>query len=114
MPTSLATFPAQLPVLNARSRSRAPARSSSTPSHRASGGNTTDSRAIMLVVFGAFMLGDFLLMKMLGFALAVAVLLDATVMSLAVSPALLVLAGRWNWWPGERTDAHVRGTVRLV
>ena len=55
-----------------------------------------------------------LLMKMLGFALAVAVLLDATVMRLAVSPALLVLAGRWNWWPGERTDAQVCRTVRLV
>jgi putative drug exporter of the RND superfamily len=62
----------------------------------------TGAAAIMLVVFGAFMLGDFLLMKMLGFALAVAVLLDATVMRLAVSPALLALAGRWNWWPGER------------
>jgi RND superfamily putative drug exporter len=46
------------------------------------------------------MFGDFLLIKMLGFALAVAVLLDATVMRLAVSPALLALAGRWNWWPG--------------
>ncbi len=67
----------------------------------------TSAAAIMLVVFGAFMLGHFLLMKMLGFALAVAVLLDATVMRLAVSPALLVLAGRWNWWPGERTAAEV-------
>ncbi len=68
----------------------------------------TSAAAIMLAVFGAFMLGDFLLMKMLGFALAVAVLLDATVMRLAVSPALLVLAGRWNWWPGERADVTVR------
>jgi len=67
----------------------------------------TSAAAIMLVVFGAFMLGDFLLMKMLGFALSVAVLLDATVMRLAVSPALLVLAGRWNWWPGEKTGAEV-------
>lgn len=67
----------------------------------------TSAAAIMLVVFGAFMLGDFLLMKMLGLALAVAVLLDASVMRLAVSPALLVLAGRWNWWPGERTRAQV-------
>jgi putative drug exporter of the RND superfamily len=70
----------------------------------------TSAAAIMLVVFGAFMLGDFLLMKMLGFALAVAVLLDATVMRLAVSPALLVLAGRWNWWPGE-TRIRMSGGV---
>jgi hypothetical protein len=26
---------------------------------------------------------------------------NATVMRLAVSPALLTLAGRWNWWPGD-------------
>ena len=62
----------------------------------------TSAAAIMIVVFGAFMAGDFLLMKMLGFALAVSVLLDATVMRLAVSPALLALAGHWNWWPGDR------------
>ena len=60
----------------------------------------TSAAAIMIAVFGAFMLGDFLLMKMLGFALAFAVLIDATVMRLAISPALLVIAGRWNWWPG--------------
>ena len=65
----------------------------------------TSAAAIMIVVFGAFMAGDFLLMKMLGFALAVSVLLDATVMRLAVSPALLALAGRWNWWPGDRPGA---------
>ena len=66
----------------------------------------TSAAAIMTVVFGAFMLSDFLLMKMLGFALAFAVLIDATVMRLAISPALLVLAGRWNWWPQqEATEA---------
>jgi RND superfamily putative drug exporter len=65
------------------------------------GGLITSAAAIMIVVFGAFVLGDFLLIKMLGFALAVAVLLDATVMRLAVSPALLTLAGRWNWWPAR-------------
>ena len=73
----------------------------------------TSAAAIMLVVFGAFMLGDFLLMKMLGFALAVAVLLDATVMRLAVSPALLALAGRWNWWPGEGRGARTCAQVRV-
>ena len=60
----------------------------------------TSAAAIMIVVFGAFIFADFLLLKVLGFALAVAVLLDATLMRLAVSPALLTLAGKWNWWPG--------------
>lgn len=65
----------------------------------------TSAAAIMIVVFGAFTFGDFLLIKILGFALAVAVLLDATVMRLAVSPALLTLAGGWNWWPGRNSEA---------
>ena len=33
--------------------------------------------------------------------LGVAVFLDATVIRLAVGPALVALAGRWNWWPGR-------------
>lgn len=65
------------------------------------GGVITSAAAIMIVVFGAFTLGDFLMIKVLGFALAVAVLLDATIVRLAIGPALLRLAGRWNWWPSR-------------
>ena len=65
------------------------------------GGLISSAAAIMIVVFAAFTLGDFVLMKILGFALSVAVLVDATVMRLAVGPALLKLGGRWNWWPGK-------------
>jgi RND superfamily putative drug exporter len=61
----------------------------------------TSAAAIMIAVFAAFTLGDFVLLKMLGFALAVAVLLDATVIRMAIGPALLRVAGRWNWWPGR-------------
>jgi RND superfamily putative drug exporter len=60
----------------------------------------TSAAAIMIAVFAAFTLGDFVLVKMLGFTLAVAVLLDATIIRVAIGPALLRLAGRWNWWPG--------------
>ncbi len=66
------------------------------------GGVITSAAAIMIVVFVAFTRGDFVLVKMLGFALAVAVFLDATVIRVAIGPALLRLAGRRNWWPGER------------
>ena len=61
----------------------------------------TSAAAVMIAVFVAFMLGGFVPMKMLGLALAVSVLLDATVIRLVVGPALLQLAGRFNWWPGE-------------
>jgi RND superfamily putative drug exporter len=61
----------------------------------------TFAAAIMVMVFGGFVFGDFILIKILGFALSIAVLLDATVIRLAVGPALVRLAGRWNWWPGR-------------
>jgi RND superfamily putative drug exporter len=64
------------------------------------GGVITSAAAIMIAVFGAFTLGDFVFIKILGFALMVAVLFDATVVRLAIGPALLKLAGRWYWWPG--------------
>jgi RND superfamily putative drug exporter len=64
------------------------------------GGVITSAAAIMVAVFATFMLGSFVVNKMLGFALAVAVLIDATVVRVAIGPALLRLAGRWNWWPG--------------
>jgi RND superfamily putative drug exporter len=65
------------------------------------GGVISSAAAIMVGVFGAFALGDLLLVRILGFTLAVAVLLDATLIRMAVGPALLSLAGRWNWWPGR-------------
>ena len=82
---------------------------------RRTGGVITSAAIIMTVVFGAFMLGDFVLMKILGFALAVAVIADVTVVRLALGPALLALAGRWNWWPGARMPARRRnGAARGV
>ena len=59
----------------------------------------TSAAAIMIAVFTAFTLGSFLVVQMLGFTLAVAVLVDATVVRVIVGPALLQLAGDWNWWP---------------
>ena len=65
------------------------------------GGVITSAALVMIVVFAAFMMGEFVLMKILGFALAVAVLVDVTVIRLALGPSLLRLAGHWNWWPGR-------------
>jgi RND superfamily putative drug exporter len=72
----------------------------------------TSAAAVMIAVFAAFMLGRFVLMKMLGFALAVAVLLDATVIRLAIGPALLCLAREFNWWPGERPAPGTKRDTR--
>jgi putative drug exporter of the RND superfamily len=63
-------------------------------------GLITSAAAIMIVVFAAFTFGNFLVVKMLGFTLAVAVLIDATLVRIVIGPALLRVAGDWNWWPG--------------
>lgn len=63
-------------------------------------GLITSAAAIMIAVFVAFTFGDFLVIKMIGLTLSVAVLLDATLVRMVLGPALLSLAGDWNWWPG--------------
>jgi RND superfamily putative drug exporter len=73
------------------------------------GGVITSAATIMILVFAAFTLGEFLLTKILGFALAVAVFLDATLVRMVVGPALLRLAGRWNWWPGSLSRESTAG-----
>jgi putative drug exporter of the RND superfamily len=63
-------------------------------------GLITSAAAIMIVVFAAFTFGNFLVIKMLGFTLAIAVFIDATIVRIVIGPALLRIAGDWNWWPG--------------
>jgi RND superfamily putative drug exporter len=80
-------------------------------------GLITSAAAIMIVVFAAFTFGNFLVVKMIGFTLAIAVLIDATVVRIVIGPALLRIAGDWNWWPGGlrvagRTHASGAETCR--
>ncbi|MFC7760708.1 MMPL family transporter [Catellatospora bangladeshensis] len=61
---------------------------------------------LMLAVFGAFTLTGINPIQQLGFGLAVAVALDATLIRLVIVPASMRLMGRWNWWlPGRRPTA---------
>jgi RND superfamily putative drug exporter len=61
----------------------------------------TSAAAIMVTVFGAFAFARMLPIKELGFGLAAAVLLDATIIRVVMVPATMRLMGRWNWWlPG--------------
>ena len=53
---------------------------------------------IMVVVFLSFVLGADVSVKQIGLGLAVAVLIDATVVRLVLVPAVMELLGKANWW----------------
>jgi RND superfamily putative drug exporter len=58
----------------------------------------TAAAAIMVVVFGSFLLEDNRTFKLMGTGLSVAVLLDATVVRMLLVPATMELLGDRNWW----------------
>ncbi len=62
----------------------------------------TFAALIMIIVFGNFAFTRVLAVQFIGFGLAVAVLLDATLIRMVLVPAIMHIAGRWNWWPGVR------------
>jgi RND superfamily putative drug exporter len=61
----------------------------------------SSAAAIMVAVFLGFATEVDVVVKMLGVGMAVAILLDATVVRMVLVPATMSLLGRWNWWlPG--------------
>jgi RND superfamily putative drug exporter len=58
----------------------------------------TAAAAIMVVVFGAFILENDRTMKLMGTGLATAILLDATIVRMVLVPATMELLGDRNWW----------------
>jgi RND superfamily putative drug exporter len=63
----------------------------------ATGRTITAAAAIMVLVFGAFVLGGFRVIKLFGIALAAAVLLDAVVVRSVLIPGLMLVVGESNW-----------------
>jgi uncharacterized membrane protein YdfJ with MMPL/SSD domain len=61
-------------------------------------GTVTSAAAIMVCVFGAFFTIQLAIMQELGVGLAVAILVDATVVRSLLLPSLMKLLGEWNWW----------------
>jgi uncharacterized membrane protein YdfJ with MMPL/SSD domain len=61
-------------------------------------GTITSAAAIMVAVFAVFVTLELTVIKQLGFGLAVAVFLDATLIRSVLLPASMRLLGDWNWW----------------
>ncbi len=74
-----------------------------------SGRIITSAAVTIIAVFGGFVAGELVMIKEIGVALAVAVLIDATLVRMLLVPATMTLLGRWNWWaPGPLRRLHER------
>ncbi|MEV6399174.1 MMPL family transporter [Streptomyces sp. NPDC051907] len=62
------------------------------------GGVITAAGAIMIVVFGSFIMSDDRMLRQFGFGLAVAIFIDAVVVRCLIVPAAMQLMGRHAWW----------------
>ncbi len=61
----------------------------------------TGAAAILIVVATSFIAADIVIVKAIGLGLALAVFVDVTIVRALVAPALMRIAGEWNWWlPG--------------
>ena len=65
---------------------------------RSTAGIITGAALIMVVVFGAFASGETIINQLMGFGLAIAVLLDATLVRSVLVPASMEVLGRGNWY----------------
>jgi RND superfamily putative drug exporter len=64
-------------------------------------GVITGAALIMVTVFSAFALAESITIKSIGVGMAIAVLIDATIVRVLLVPATMRLMGKWNWWaPG--------------
>ncbi|MEK7424326.1 MAG: MMPL family transporter, partial [Actinomycetota bacterium] len=67
----------------------------------------TAAALIMVCVFGAFVLGNDRQLKLFGLGLAVAVLVDATIVRMILVPATMELLGDRNWWIPKWLDRRL-------
>jgi RND superfamily putative drug exporter len=65
---------------------------------RATAGVVTSAAIVMVGVFAIFATLGWIDFKMMGVGLAVAVLLDATIVRAVLLPATMALLGDWNWY----------------
>jgi uncharacterized membrane protein YdfJ with MMPL/SSD domain len=78
-----------------------------------SGRIITSAALIIIVVFTGFATGDLMVIKQLGTALAVAVLLDATIVRCLLVPAFMTWQRRIMWWaPRWMKRLHARYALR--
>ena len=74
-----------------------------------SGRIITAAALILAAVFASFVTSAVTSMKLIGFGVGFAILLDASIVRALLVPALMRIAGRWNWWaPAPLRALHER------
>ena len=74
----------------------------------------TSAATILVFVFLCFVTGHMIVLKEIGFILALAVALDATVVRMVLVPSAMAILGRANWWaPGPLRRWQQRVSQRL-
>jgi uncharacterized membrane protein YdfJ with MMPL/SSD domain len=58
----------------------------------------TGAALIIVAVFLGFAMGDLVMFQQMGFGVAVALLIDATIIRSVILPSIMALLGRWNWY----------------
>lgn len=58
----------------------------------------TGAASILIIVAASFVLADVVVVKAIGLGLAIAVFVDVTLVRALVAPAIMRIAGPWNWW----------------
>src|SRR5205085_5291262 len=78
----------------------------------------TGAALIIVAVFSGFAMGDLVMFQQMGFGVAAALLIDATIIRSVLLPVAMDLLGRWNWylppWLEWLPDVHVEGAERPI
>ncbi|MBD2845799.1 MMPL family transporter [Paenibacillus sp. IB182496] len=69
----------------------------------------TSAAAIMIVITGAFAFTGVMPVKQLGVGIALAILIDATIVRMVLVPSMMRLLGKWNWWAPRMLRRRKRG-----
>ncbi|HUK94282.1 MAG TPA: MMPL family transporter [Gaiellaceae bacterium] len=68
----------------------------------------TAAALLFCVAVGAFATSQVIIVKEVGIGIAIAVLIDASIVRALLVPSLMAILGRWNWWPASRPTPHAR------
>jgi uncharacterized membrane protein YdfJ with MMPL/SSD domain len=69
----------------------------------------TAAAVLFAVAIGAFVTSEMIFIKQLGLGIALAVLIDATIIRSLLVPSLMEMLGKWNWWaPKPLRQLHAR------